>query len=354
MKQIMKLLFGVVFFWTCVAQADLYTIQNVEMSGVGATPVEAKNNAIKSGELLGFTQLVRSLIGTQDENFLERPTDDEILEMVRDISILEEKNTATSYWGKMNVRFKEASIQNLLKKNNLAYLKKAPPVYWVIPIWQQGGDRWTLEDENPLYQALKSQYPLSESFQMVLPNGDVKELISVEQSLENQDFSFMSDLVAASKAERPLVIEVYYALDESWTMSPKSYAGTETLFDGLSVQGIGKESVLEGWQRLNLKMAARWQEKYRMQDNAAQTYYARFNLDRLVDWKTVKRDLSKLTFLDNVTLQGAMPGQILLSFTYADGLEALITQLDKSGFTWLVDTESLGTLKRKDFYEDAL
>ena len=133
------------------ARADLYTAENVEMSGVGANPVEAKNNAITAGELQAFNQVIIGLVGANNEGFVERPSDDDILSMVRDISILEEKNTATSYWGKMNVRFNEKSIQDLLQKNNQSYVKKAPPVYWLIPVWRQGGDVWTLEDENPFY-----------------------------------------------------------------------------------------------------------------------------------------------------------------------------------------------------------
>ena len=109
------------------ARADLYTAENVEILGEGANPVEAKNNAITQGELKAFNQIIIGLIGADNEALVERPSDDEILGYVRDISILEEKNTATSYWGKMNVRFKQKSIQELLQKNNQTYVKKAPP-----------------------------------------------------------------------------------------------------------------------------------------------------------------------------------------------------------------------------------
>ena len=111
MKQIFKFVFLLIIFVAGVARADLYTAQNVEMSGEGANPVEAKNNAITQGELTAFNQVIIGLVGTNNEGFVERPSDDDILGFVRDISILEEKNTATSYWGKMNVRFKEKPIQ---------------------------------------------------------------------------------------------------------------------------------------------------------------------------------------------------------------------------------------------------
>ena len=354
MKQILKFVF---LFILCVgfnAWADLYTAQNVEMSGTGTNPVEAKNNAITSGELRAFNQVIVGLIGAHNEAFVERPSDDDILEMVRDISILEEKNTATSYWGKMNVRFKEKPLQDLLKKSNQAYVKKSPPVYWLVPVWRQGSNVWTLEDENPFYQALKGQRQLSDFATMILPNGDIDEMVSVSQALNSQDFSNVNTLALRNGAERVLVVAVEYGPSGEWKMMPESYAGTENAFYGVSVSGYGAQDLLDGWLRLNNKMSREWQEKYASDQEAETTYYARLNLGQMSEWGYLEKELKKMGFLENVVLQGAMPGQVLVRFNYSNGLVELIRQLDNAGWNWQMDSAFLGTLKRKDFYENAL
>ena len=354
MKDIFKLMFLIVMGITCSVRAGLYDVANLEMSGTGATPVEAKNNAIIQGELAAFDRMIAGLIGPQNEEFFERPKEEEILEMVRDFSIVEEKNTNTAYWGKLNVRFKEKSIQELLKKFDLMYLQKEPPVYWLLPVWNQGGDRWTLEDENPFYQVLKTQTPIADSFQMVLPNGDVKELILAARSLETQDFTEMTELARTDKAEKILVVAVQYNPDDYWEMRPGSYAGTENAFHGLSVQGNGVASLAKGWQDLTQKMAGLWQEKYRSTPASSHTYYARFNSAGAADWPKLKRDLNRLGFLENLTLQGAMPGQFLFQFRYAGDEEKLISELNAAGFVWTPDSNELGTLKRKETDENIL
>ena len=354
MKQIFKFVFIFIFFTAFTARADLYTATNIEMSGTGNSPVEAKNNAIIQGELTGFSQMIVALIGNQNEALLERPTDDEILSMVRDISISEEKKTDTSYWGKMNVRFKKEAVQELLKKNNQVYLKKAPPVYWLIPVFRQGADVRTLEDENPFYQTLKTQNKLSDAFQMVLPNGDINELIVVEHALADQDFSTAEKMAQQNKAERVLVVETSILPEGRWEMRPISYYATENIFDDLSVQGKGTDTLWEGWQRLNQKMSLTWQGKNTSLENAGDTYYARINLPQMTHWGTLEKELKKLGFLENLSLQGAMPGQLLVRFDYPHSSAELIQQLDKAGWSWQEDTATLGTLKRKDFYENAL
>ena len=352
MKHIFKFVFLLMVFVAGVARADLYTAQNVEMSGTGANPVEAKNNAITSGELAAFNQVIINLVGANSEGFVERPSDEDILGYVRDISILEEKNTTTSYWGKMNVRFNEKAIQELLQKNNQAYVKKAPPVYWVIPVWKQGGDVWTLEDENPFYQALKSQEKLSDFTTMILPNGDVDEVITVTRALDDQDFSGVQALAARDRAEKILVVEVEYGIDGRWEMHPESYTGTENTFYGTTTSGLGVRSLMDGWVRLNNKMAYSWQENNVTNQGGDATYYARLNVDKMAKWAILEKELKKMGFLENLTLQGVMPKQILLRFNYSKGLSELMEQLDKTGWIWEVDSATVGTLKRKDFYEN--
>ena len=354
MKQIFKFVFLLMFFMAGVAQADLYTAENVEMSGEGANPVEAKNNAITAGELDAFNQVIIGLVGADNQAFVERPSDEDILSYVRDISIVEEKNTATSYWGKMNVRFKEKAIQELLQKNNQTYVKKAPPVYWLIPVWRQGGDVWTLEDENPFYQVLKGQNKVSDFTTMILPDGDVREVVAVTGALNNQDFSEVNVMALRNNAEQVLMIAIEYAPDGSWKMSPESYPGTENAFYGLSVSGVGTQTLLDGWTRLNNKMALVWQEKNRVNQLDDTIYYARLKVGQASDWRTLEKEFKKMVFLENLILQGAMPGQLLLRFNYAKSPFELTNQLDKVGWIWQTESSTLGTLKRKDFYENAL
>ncbi|MGN0919364.1 MAG: hypothetical protein ACI4OR_01190 [Alphaproteobacteria bacterium] len=354
MKRTFKYILGMVLGIAFSARADLYMAESVEMSGTGANPVEAKNNAITAGELAGFNQMITTLIGAQNEALFERPNDDEVLAMVRDISILEEKKTGTSYWGKMNVRFKKEAVQELFKKNNQTYLKKAPPVYWLIPVFKAGAELRTLEDENPFYQTLKTQSKLSDAFQILLPNGDINELISVEHALADQDFSETQKMATQNGAERVLIIETLMMPNGEWEMKPVSYTGAENIFEGLSVQGKKTDSLWDGWQRLNQKMDLRWQSKNTFSENESITYYARINLAQMSNWGTLEKELTKLGFLENITLQGAMPGQVLVRFDYPHSTDELTTQLDKVGWFWQPDAATLGTLKRKDFYENTL
>ena len=354
MKHIYKIVLGIIFLIASSAQAYLYTAENIEISGEGETPVVAKNNAITQGELDGFTQVIRSLVGVENEAFVERPSDSEILEMVNDISILEEKNTATSYWGKINVRFKESSIQNLLKKNKQTYLEKVPPTYWLIPIFRQGDNETTLEDDNPFYQALKTQNNLSDFFKMILPDGDIDELVLVENALQNQDFSSVLNLAKEKGFERILTVMVQYAPDNSWKMAPVSYGATENIFDDVFVQGFGLNSLTDGWHQLNSKMTLKWREKFSSNAENGTTYYARINVQNASDWGKLEPELKRMSFLENLVLQGAMKNQLLIRFSYQGSFEKLSQQLSQKEWTWLSDTSTLGTLKRKDTYEDTL
>ena len=253
----------------------------------------------------------------------------------------------------MNVRFKESAIQNLLKKNNQTYVKKAPPVYWLIPVWRQGGDVWILEDENPFYQTLKSQSKLSGFTTMILPNGDVDEVIATTKALNNHDFSEVNTIALRNQAEQILVVAVEYAPDGRWEMHPESYTGTENAFYGLSVFGDKTQSLMDGWLRLNNKMALRWQG----QNHSAKQddfYYARINTPFVSDWGKLEKEFKNLGFLKNLNLQGVQKGQLLIRFSCQNSLPELISLFSQAGWEWISDSSTLGTLKRKDTYENTL
>ena len=189
---------------------------------------------------------------------------------------------------------------------------------------------------------------------MILPDGDVREVVAVTGALNNQDFSEVNVMALRNNAEQVLMIAIEYAPDGSWKMSPESYPGTENAFYGLSVSGVGTQTLLDGWTRLNNKMALVWQEKNRANQLDDTIYYARLKVDQASDWRTLEKEFKKMVFLENLILQGAMPGQLLLRFNYAKSPFELTNQLDKVGWIWQTESGTLGTLKRKDFYENAL
>ena len=189
---------------------------------------------------------------------------------------------------------------------------------------------------------------------MILPNGDVDEIIAVSQALNNQDFTDLNTLVLRNRAEQILVIVVDYAPDGSWKMMPESYGGTENAFYGISTSGYGMETLMDGWLRLNNKMAFEWQKKHASDAQTDATYYARLKVDQMADWGHLEKDLKKMGFLENLTLQGVMPEKFLLRFHYSNGIPELMRQLDKAGWIFQMDSSNLGTLKRKELDENTL
>ena len=355
MKQIFKLVILFIFFGIFSAKADLYTATDVEMLGEGTNPVEAKNNAITSGELKAFDQMIINLVGANNEAFVERPEDNEILEMVRDISILEEKNTSTAYWGKMDVRFKKADVQNYLQSKKQPFVKQAPPTYWVIPVWTQGAKRWALEDENQFYQILKSQDNLSSFFKMILPVGDLHEMVAVTKALEKEDVSSLQSLAKQNGAEEILMVEVRFSYNGNWAMMPMTVEGAEDRFSDMIVLGQEAGSIENAWQQLVNRMANRWQYQNMTAQSKPAVHYARLNVDRLAEWGQLEKVFQKMKFLENLSVQGVMPGQILLSFSYTNQDEDLSEQFEENGWIWMPDSSgTVGALKRKDNNENTL
>ena len=170
---IKKFLIGLILMLTAfMARADLYLADPVAVQADGENPVLAKKNALEKGQRQSFAQIMRRLLGKNKDFFSADLPMTDIENLIQDISIQNEKNTAQSYWATVRVRFQPEAVRNFLSDHHQIYLKSDVPSYLVIPVMISGSQIIGLEDENTLYQFLKGQSQLSDFYQMALPEGD--------------------------------------------------------------------------------------------------------------------------------------------------------------------------------------
>lgn len=346
-----KFLIGFVFGLTAfTARADMYLADFVSVQADGDNPVAAKQSALEQGQRQSFAQVIRRLLGKNKDFIMADLTAADIVNLVQDVSIQNEKNTAQSYWAKVRVRFQGEAVRNFLTAHHQVYLKSEPPSYLVIPVVISGAQTIGLEDENTFYQFLKGQDKLSDFYQMSLPAGDLDEMVAVNRALQSGQYAELLPLANRYGANAVLMVFATPKSAQNWRFSSVAYPDNSSQnveiddwYDTISLE--------DGWQRLLDKM----EDKLRQSDIAGEsqndTYYARLNENSLYMWAQDERAFKKLKFLKDVMLRGVFHHQMLLSFSFAGSQEELAENWDKAGWQWQPDlTGPSGTLTRKEVY----
>ena len=332
------------------ARADLYLADPVAVQADGDNPVLAKQMALEQGQRQSLTQVVRRLLGKNKEFFVADLSASDIVNLVQDVSIQNEKNTAQSYWATVRVRFQPEAVRDFLTAHNQTYLKSDVPSYLVIPVMLSGTQMVGLEDENRFYQFLKGQNKLSDFYQMVLPAGDLNEMVAVNRALRSGKYDDLLPLANRYGMNAVLMVFATPKSADNWRISSMTYP--ENVSQNVEIDDwYDTISISDAWQRLLDKMEENLRQSDSIEESQNNLYYARLNEKSLAMWAQDERTFKKLKFLTNLMLRGVYQGQMLLSFSFAGSQEELVENWDKAGWTWRPDlTGPSGTLTRKEVY----
>lgn len=350
---IKKFLSGIFLMSVCAfpVHADMYYATDIAVQADADNPTMAKQSALEQGQRLAFSKTMRKLLGQNKDFFVADLPIQDIVNLVRDISIQNEKNTAQSYWAEINVHFNEKNVQDFLTNHNQDFLKTEPPKYLVIPVMMAGNRMLGVEDDNVFYQYLRQKDILSDFYQMVLPVGDVDEMVVVHQALQSGQYQTLMHLAERYGADRILIVFANPKTEANWRLTTMVVADEKIAHQNVDVDDwYSTVSLDEAWQQMLDKMEQNWRQadSVELKDN---TYYARLSESSLAMWARDEKKFRQLEFLKDLTLRGAYRDQILLSFSFIGTAQELSENWDKAGWIWRSDlTGPGGTLTRKEVY----
>lgn len=203
-----KILCGVAFFLSMQAVAsDVFVLSDIAVSSQGETPIEAQTKAVEEGQKQAFQSLLHKIVVDKDF-ILSVPETVDVLSMVQDVSILEEKMSSNSYKGTISVRFKADPVRSLLKENGVAFLSSLPEPMLLVPVFENDGQVFVFQNENPIYKYWIAEKPVSNLFQIKTVEGDALRLKEAQNAWETGHFDAYKDLLSAYGVSSVLILHV--------------------------------------------------------------------------------------------------------------------------------------------------
>ena len=137
--------------------ADLYEVRDIPVSAELNSPSEAREMAIANGQVDAFWKLMQKMVSESDLQNVPMMDTEKVLDLVQNVSLSDEKATATKYMATLTVHFKPTAVQDFLTQNRIPFLIQDLTPTVVIPVFQKDGETFLLDDNNPVYQFLKGR-----------------------------------------------------------------------------------------------------------------------------------------------------------------------------------------------------
>lgn len=335
MKKIGIFLMCLVGWTTQVVAADLYQVDNIPIVAEVNNAKEARAVAIANGQVDAFWQLVRKMVQNDDLIRIPLLGQNEVVDFVQNVSLMDEKTTATKYMAVMTVTFKPRAIQDFLTENQVPFLVQAPPAALIVPVYRHGDAVWLVEADSPVYNALKSVVSKNGLFEWVLPESDENTASIIREAWTNPDVNVWGEVLSGIGVGRVVLWEVTQ-VGPTVSVTTKAFPVDREEWDQVSFQTIVPSGNIRTavpilFERTEALLEKNWRSVKTNNLETPNSFWITVPIKSVTEWVAIRQKLRTSGFLDGLDVRGFRPRQVLVALQFKGTGEQLDEQLKSIG-----------------------
>ncbi|MBL8642298.1 MAG: DUF2066 domain-containing protein, partial [Rhodospirillaceae bacterium] len=150
-------------------KADPFWVRGVPVDVTAGSVTEARDRGHTEGRVAAFRKLVERLTLPQDTAKVAIPGANQIIEMVYEFSVTNERSSAVRYLADLNVHFNPNAIRQYLRGQNVPFAETASQPLLLIAVLQDGGTALLWQDSNTWRDAWAKIMPHDGLVPLVMP-----------------------------------------------------------------------------------------------------------------------------------------------------------------------------------------
>ncbi len=333
MKKICWGIIGIVCGLAGVVQADLYQVEAIPVTAAAGSAMEAREIAIANGQVEAFWLLLQKMANREDLERVPLIGQEEVLNFVQNVSLADEKATATKYMADMTVRFKPKVVQDFLTEYQVPFLVQEPATALVIPVYQKGEEILLLSPENPVWAAFKNISFDNDLFHWIVPD-DMPETAAAVQAA----FAGEADWQAVLKTRGTQRVFLWQVIQNGPTVEvvaqgiPEEQNGWDRIsFQTMVPGGDIAWATPQLWKRTEGILEKAWRADKTNRLEKPNTFWVSVPIDSLADWERIRQKLVAADFLNGMVVRGFRPRQALVALAFKGAGEQLDEKLGQLG-----------------------
>lgn len=304
--------------------ADVYVAESVPVDVTAGSVGEARERGLTQGRIAGYRRILERIVAREDLPAVPQQNAEQIIEMVREFSIANERSSAVRYLADLTVRLNPNAIRQLLRNAGVPFTETLSKPLVVVPVMQIGGEAslWGSAWHDTWIRA----EPDGGLLPLIVPTSGTDD-VTVQAALSKNPAA-LSALAARYNAGGALVV-----IASGDGSGPISMTLTEVRPDmdpvELSVThsaaaGQAAPEVMAGAVQAAVNAAAdSWRRRNRVSFGVKSQMTALVPVTDLKDWLTVRSRLGNVALIDQVDVQAMTRDRVQVTIHYAGGEEQL-------------------------------
>lgn len=317
---------------------DPFLVAAVPVDVTAANAVSARERGLLQGRVAAFRRLLERLVARDTLATIVPPTPTEIVDMVQEFSIANERSSAVRYLADLNVKFNPIAVRSFLGARQVPFAEIGSQPLVVVTVLQADplSPPVLWSDPDPWAAAWARVLPRDGLVPFILPLADVADFaaLTIDQVLA-RDVEALGRFAARYEAGGVVIataartIETadafQVALAEVRTSGavieaavPLAGLGAPTVDDALAAAAAAAAEVIEeGWKRRNMLQAGAGGEIVAMAD-----------VVQLADWLDIKARLEKVPLVSRVDMQAMTRRRVQMAIAHVGSVEQLQSAME--------------------------
>ncbi len=316
------------------AHADGIYEADVVVDVVDKDAAKAREKAMVAANRQGLINLLKKITTADGVRQVSELNDNQILNFVKEVSVISEKVSDVRYMAELKVSFNENVLRRYLNEKGIPFTENGGFRAVIIPVFHEAESGKTLlwEPEN-LWRAAWENSDKSGGFveyQVVEATGANQEMLSSGKALEF-DGATLEWLSRSYKADEVYILDAAYC---PGGVSVKIFApsGRGGIEQTVSVDGGNDETTLEAAVKKVKGVISERIKRYNLEEDR-RTYemLVLYEYPSVGDWLRLQNELRKAPYVKSVKEDAMGAGRVQFRMEYAGGLDRLEQVLGSRG-----------------------
>ncbi len=338
----------------------LFVASAVPVDVTAGNVTEARERGLIQGRIAGYRKVMARVVAREDMDRVPQQNATQIIDLVREFSIADERSSAVRYLANLTVRFDPAAIRRLLRNANIPFTETLSKPLVVVPMMRTDANApWQLWEDTNLWRAAWSRVPQDLGLVgLIVPEGGAADsaALSAEQAAGkdlaainafaqkyNAGGAVISMATGVGETLEMTLVEVRADLpseDQSLVQAPASGQSQEEFLTAAAVSAAG--AVQETWKHRN-----------RVTFGGTTQITALVPVADLQEWLTVKKRLGEVPLIDKLDLQAMTRDRAQVTLYYSGEQRQLelamsqhdLTLLQQNG-VWMIQARGTASAER--------
>ena len=318
------------------AQNSIYTVNiNVDVTDVNAAA--AREKAMNSAYRQAFDIVVRKLTTAQDAAKLSAMTDAQIINFVKEISVVSEKSSNVRYIADLQVTLNEQILKAYLQEKDIQTAVADKSKIVIIPIFREfESDAPMLWKAQNLWLSTWQQRPVHESLVEIVPLPDTpisKAEITAEQA-QSYDAAALQEVALNNNANDVYVADALFDGIEGLKITLTSLK-SEQAAEVIRIPGdrrMAEQVLARGADEVSRRIENKIKNANIAQSKMQSTISAIYNYEKLSDWINVEKQLKSIPYVRKVQVDAMGAGKVQMKIDFVGSDERIWSALRNKGF----------------------